>query len=203
MKNANTTHGVKSQTQWPPDSQWQFEDFPASEWHIRWQWQFCRETFWQFCRAEKPQVLDVNQQMIRVPVCPNANKWVRSRISVQSNFAVSEKGARQVLHSFCSQLQLPAMAMSNKSTTSHQDQPQVHIHHLHLHIHPSTNSVQQPSDNWEKLKDTMVYEMCRHPQQDFPLSLAFKLGVGEMFEGFLMEQSSANKTRMEKVIVNI
>ena len=93
------------------------------------------------------------------------------------------------------------MAMLNKSTTSHQDQPHVHIHHLHLHIHPSTNSVQQPSDNWEKLKDTMVYEMCRHPQQDFPLSLAFKLGVGEIFEGFLMEQSSTNKTRMEKVIM--
>ena len=47
----------------------------------------------------------------------------------------------------------------------------------------------------------MVDEMCRHPQQDFPLSLAFKLGVGEMFEGFLMEHSSANKTRMEKVIM--
>ena len=47
--------------------------------------------------------------------------------------------------------------------------------------------------------NTMVYEILRHPHQDFSQSLAFKLGVGDLFEEFLMEQSSANKTSKEKV----
>ena len=48
---------------------------------------------------------------------------------------------------------------------------------------------------------TMVHEIVRHPQTDFALSLAFELGpwVGDLFEEYLVEQSSAHKTSKEKV----
>ena len=49
--------------------------------------------------------------------------------------------------------------------------------------------------------NTMVDEMLRHPQPDFSLCLAFRLGVGDLFEEFLMEQSSVNKTSKEKVYI--
>ena len=45
----------------------------------------------------------------------------------------------------------------------------------------------------------MVDEILRHPNQDFSQDLAFKLGVGDLFERFLMEQSSTHKTSKEKV----
>ena len=40
-----------------------------------------------------------------------------------------------------------------------------------------------------------------HPQTDFALCLAFELGpgVGDLFEEYLVEQSSAHKTSKEKV----
>ena len=84
--------------------------------------------------------------------------------------------------------------------------------HIHLHLdatpgtnisfHLNTNAGQQPSDYWDELvNNIMVDEMIRHPQQDFSQDLAYKLGVGDLFEGFLMEQSSVNKTSKEKVEV--
>ena len=62
----------------------------------------------------------------------------------------------------------------------------------------------QMSDKRKKWRDfvkTMVHEIVRHPQTDFALSLAFELGPGEgdLFEEYLVEQSSAHKTSKEKV----
>ena len=81
--------------------------------------------------------------------------------------------------------------------------------HIHLHLdatpgtnisfHLNTNAGQQLSDWDELVNNRMVDEMIRHPQQDFSQDLAYKLGVGDLFEGFLMEQSSANKSSKEKV----
>ena len=102
------------------------------------------------------------------------------------------------------------------TTPSISPQPPVHISilapstlHLHIvaahgtdiHLHLNTNPGQQPSDvqNGEELVNTMVTEILRHPQQDFSQCLADKLGVGDLFEWFLMEQSSANKSSKEKV----
>ena len=48
----------------------------------------------------------------------------------------------------------------------------------------------------------MVDEILRHPQPDFSQCLAYKLGVGNMFEGFLKEHSSAYKTSKEKVDIS-
>ena len=83
--------------------------------------------------------------------------------------------------------------------------------HIHLHLdatpgtnisfHLNTNAGQQLSDWDELVNNRMVDEMIRHPQQDFSQDLAYKLGVGDLFEGFLMEQSSVNKTSKEKVEV--
>ena len=83
--------------------------------------------------------------------------------------------------------------------------------HIHLHLdatpgtnisfHLNTNAGQQLSDWDELVNNRMVDEMIRHPQQDFSQDLACKLGVGDLFEGFLMEQSSVNKTSKEKVEV--
>ena len=85
--------------------------------------------------------------------------------------------------------------------------------HLHIdaiagteiHLHFKTT----PGDRSSELTDqmdfvnTMVDEIVRHPQIDFALCLAFKLGVGDLFEGYLMEQSSAYKTGKEKVHFNL
>ena len=64
---------------------------------------------------------------------------------------------------------------------------------------PDGNRVMCKMQNGEELVNTMVTEILRHPQQDFSQCLADKLGVGDLFEWFLMEQSSANKSSKEKV----
>ena len=86
---------------------------------------------------------------------------------------------------------------------------------LHLHIDAITGTEihlhfkTTPGDRSSELTDqmdfvnTMVDEIVRHPQIDFALCLAFKLGVGDLFEGYLMEESSAYKTGKEKVHYNL
>ena len=92
--------------------------------------------------------------------------------------------------------------------------------HPHLHIHTDFNfnfnfnfnfifhpieasgrnsSSPGPDSDWKKLEGIMVDEICSHPQRDFSQCLAEKLGVGYLFEVYLEENSSINKTSREKV----
>ena len=96
------------------------------------------------------------------------------------------------------------------SSTTH---PHLHIHtdfnfNFNFIFHPieasGRNSSSDPSNpgpdsDWKKLEGIMVDEICSHPQRDFSQWLAEKLGVGDLFEVYLEESSSINKTSREKV----
>ena len=96
------------------------------------------------------------------------------------------------------------------SSTTH---PQFHIHtdfKFNFIFHPieasgrhssSNASNPGPDSDWKKLESTMVDEICSHPQRDFSQCLAEKLGVGDLFEVYLEESSSINKTSREKVSI--
>ena len=58
-----------------------------------------------------------------------------------------------------------------------------------------------PDSDWKKLEGTMVDEICSHPQRDFSQCLAENLGLGDLFEVYLEESSSINKTSREKVSI--
>ena len=103
------------------------------------------------------------------------------------------------------------------SSTTH---PHLHIHtdfnfnfnfNFNFIFHPieasGRNSSSNPSNpgpdsDWKKLEGIMVDEICSHPQRDFSQWLAEKLGVGDLFEVYLEERSSINKTSREKVSVS-
>ena len=70
---------------------------------------------------------------------------------------------------------------------------------IHLHFKTTPGERSSELTNQMDFVNTMVDEIVKHPQTDFALCLAFKLGVGDLFEGYLMEQSSAHKTSKEKV----
>ena len=100
------------------------------------------------------------------------------------------------------------------SSTTH---PHLHIHtdfnfnfnfNFNFIFHPieasgrissSNPSNPGPDSDWKKLEGIMVDEICSHPQRDFSQWLAEKLGVGDLFEVYLEERSSINKTSREKV----
>ena len=100
------------------------------------------------------------------------------------------------------------------SSTSH---PQLHIHtnfnfnfNFNFIFHSieasGRNSSSNPSNpgpdsDWKKLEGTMVDEICSHPQRDFSQCLAENLGLGDLFEVYLEESSSINKTSREKVSI--
>ena len=81
--------------------------------------------------------------------------------------------------------------------------------HLHIdvvpgtevHLHLKTNPGEQLNEetNQRDFVNTMVDEIVRHPQTDFAICLAGDLGVGDLFENYLMEQTSAQRTSKEKV----
>ena len=78
--------------------------------------------------------------------------------------------------------------------------------HFQMSDIPSTSlhgkqSSEVKKKKWRDFVKTMVHEIVTHPQPDFALSLAFELGpgVGDLFEEYLVEQSSAHKTSKEKV----
>ena len=76
---------------------------------------------------------------------------------------------------------------------------------IHLHFKTTPGERSSELTNQMDFVNTMVDEIVRHPQTDFALCLAFKLGpgVGDLFEEYLQEQSSAYKTGKEKVHFNL
>ena len=96
--------------------------------------------------------------------------------------------------------------MSDVSPTS------LHLHidaiphtdiHIHLETKPGTRSIGVKRERCREFVNTMVHEIVRHPQIDFATCLAYELGVGDLFEDYLMEQGYTHRTIKEKVQFNL